>query len=382
MHALRTLRGPGMIADLYSNDLPALGLASTVFAFCTLSGPCFATLVGFFIAAHTSHGYAYYRVSSPVLLSTKYPAHRLWVLRTYGPAVLEKRAKKLRKSGKTNAWAAHELHHKSISELLRAHVIRPFTMIIYEPIIQGAAVWVTITYGILYFFFEVYPIVFITQHNIPFQLCGIFFLSISLGMIISIGTFKPLLALTEKVRLPLIEPKGKALAMPETHLKIVLLGCFCLPISLFWFAWTSGPETHWIAPALAGIPFGFGTTAVFFSFASYMSSTYTLYASSAVAANTLFRSIVAAIFPIIAHSVTDRLGTQWGVTVFAFISLGMVPIPFIFVRYGETLRARSRHAKEAQALLAQMHEKEIQGDDASQAILVLATINKQGADVA
>ncbi|OSD05099.1 MFS general substrate transporter [Trametes coccinea BRFM310] len=369
--------GPGVIADLYSKDLRALGLASTVFAFCTLSGPCFATLVGFFIAAHTSHGLWVLRVQLFIVIAV-WPM--LFMLpETYGPTILEKRAKRLRKNGHANAWAAHELHHKSTSELLRAHVVRPFAMMIHEPIVQGAAVWVTMTYGILYFFFEVYPVVFITQHDIPFQLCGIFFLSISLGMVTSIGTFKSLLKLAERVRLPLIEPKDKALPMEETHLKIVLIGCLCLPISLFWFAWTSGPETHWIAPALAGVPFGFGTTAIFFCFASYISTTYALYSSSAIAANTFVRSVVAAIFPIIAHTVTDRLGTKWGVAIFAFIALAMIPIPFIFIRYGATLRARSRHAREAHEAIARMHEQNgLVLGQVGQSAVISSAIDKQG----
>ncbi|CDO71075.1 hypothetical protein BN946_scf184844.g79, partial [Trametes cinnabarina] len=68
--------GPGVVADLYAKDLHALGhgepvhrlfhdaathywyhgfKATTMFAFCALSGPCFATLFGFFIAAHTTN---------------------------------------------------------------------------------------------------------------------------------------------------------------------------------------------------------------------------------------------------------------------------------------------------------------------------------------
>ncbi|KAI0659875.1 MFS general substrate transporter [Cubamyces menziesii] len=351
--------GPGVIADLYAKDLHGMGLENADIlssAFCALSGPCFATLVGFFIAAHTDNALWVLRVQLFFALA-------MWPLlfvfpETYGPVILEQRAKRLRKGGRENAWAAHELHHRTVSQLLREHVVRPFTMIIYEPIIQGAALWVTVTYGILYFFFEVYPIVFIEQHGIPFQLCGLMFLSVSLGMVISVVTFNYLVRMSEKVRIPLIERKGERLPMEETHLKVVIIACLCLPISLFWFAWTSGPETHWIAPALAGIPFGYANTAIFFSFTSYTSRTYSLYASSAAAANTFFRSVVASIFPIVAHSVVDALGTKWGVTVFAFISVAMIPIPFIFVRFGPALRARSRHAKEAREIITRMHRQE------------------------
>ncbi|KAI0761317.1 MFS general substrate transporter [Trametes elegans] len=366
--------GPGVIADLYSNDLHAMGFASTIFAFCALSGPCFATLFGFFIAGHTTGGLWVLRVQF-------FFAIAMWPLlfifpETYGPKILQKRAERLRKAGRENAWAAHELHHKTVAQVLKGHVIRPFTMIMYEPIVQGAALWVTVTYGILYFFFEAYPVVFIQQHHIPLQLCGLLFLFVSLGMIISVVLFGPLVRLSEWVRVPLIEREDKRLPMEETHLKVVIIACLLLPVSLFWFAWTSGPETHWIAPALAGIPFGYANTTIFFCFSAYTSRTYTLYASSASAANTFFRSVVASIFPIVAHSVVDALGTKWGVTVFAFIALAMVPIPLVFVRYGPTLRARSRHAKEAREAIARMHKQR----DAAENGLGASAANSVGGD--
>lgn len=31
---------------------------------------------------------------------------------------------------------------------------------------------------------------------------------------------------------------------------------------------TSGPETHWIAPVLSGIPFGFANLTIFFTFST------------------------------------------------------------------------------------------------------------------
>ncbi|KAI0363222.1 MFS general substrate transporter [Pilatotrama ljubarskyi] len=363
--------GPGVMADLYADDMHAMGLATTMFAFCALSGPCFATLFGFFIAAHTNDGLWVLRVQL-------FFAIGVWPLvflfqETYSPTILEKRAKRLRQAGR-NTWAAHELHHKSIAQVLKGHVVRPFTMIIYEPIVQGAAIWITVTYGILYFFFEAYPVVFIQQHGIPFQFCGLLFLSISLGMVVSVASFGYLVRLSERVRVPLVEPKAEILPMEETHLKVVIIACLCLPVSLFWFAWTSGPETHWMAPALAGIPFGYANTAIFFSFTAYTSRTYSLYASSAAAANTFFRSVVASIFPIIAHSVIDALGTKWGVTVFAFISLGMIPIPFIFVRFGPALRARSRHAREAREMIARMHKTDDDEDKRSTVLPVEVVI--------
>ena len=44
------------------------------------------------------------------------------------------------------------------------------------------------------------------------------------------------------------------------------------------------------------------------------------------------------------------------VSIFAFLSLGLIPIPLIFIRYGKQLRARSRYAQEAHDVIMRMGE--------------------------
>lgn len=84
---------------------------------------------------------------------------------TYSPKILAKRAAKFRKEGKENAYAAHELHSKSTIQLLQGHVFRPLgmqyvlfpklytdvipAMILHEPIVQGAGIWISLAYGII-----------------------------------------------------------------------------------------------------------------------------------------------------------------------------------------------------------------------------------------
>ncbi len=52
-----------------------------------------------------------------------------------------------------------------------------------------------------------------------------------------------------------------------------------------------------------------------------------------------------------AHLLTD---IPHPVSVFAFISLFLIPIPIAFLRWGPSLRARSAMAKEAGAIVAKM----------------------------
>jgi hypothetical protein len=41
----------------------------------------------------------------------------------------------------------------------------------------------------------------------------------------------------------------------------------------------------------------------------------------------------------------EGLGFQWATGLLAFVTLALLPFPYLFFRYGKRLRARSRFAK-------------------------------------
>lgn len=51
----------------------------------------------------------------------------LFVPETHGPTILMRRAKQLRRNGHPRAFATHELHSKSKSEVLRSNMGRPIS---------------------------------------------------------------------------------------------------------------------------------------------------------------------------------------------------------------------------------------------------------------
>lgn len=154
---------------------------------------------------------------------------------------------------------------------------------------------------------------------------------------------------------------------PEHRLYSALVGCWFVPIGLFvgetntelsvapplpygfsnssqWYAWTPRSSVHWIVPVLAGIPFGWGTLASFLSCMSYIVDTYTVTNSaSAVAANGVIRFLLGAVFPLFIIQVYEALGIHWAGSLFAFISVAMIPVPWFFFWRGKGLRERSHY---------------------------------------
>jgi hypothetical protein len=50
----------------------------------------------------------------------------------------------------------------------------------------------------------------------------------------------------------------------------------------------------------------------------------------------------------------DNLGIHWASSIPAFLALACVPFPFLFYKYGETIRLKCRYAAEAAAALKEL----------------------------
>jgi hypothetical protein len=73
---------------------------------------------------------------------------------------------------------------------------------------------------------------------------------------------------------------------------------------------------------------------------TYLVDAFTVYAASAMAANTVVRSLFGALLPLAGGKMYETLGYGWGNSVLGFIATALLPIPIIFYRYGEYLRKR------------------------------------------
>ncbi len=93
---------------------------------------------------------------------------------------------------------------------------------------------------------------------------------------------------------------------------------------------------------------------------------YPLYAASALAANAFVRCLFAgqsitdasrpaenpltrtspllATFPLFGNQMYDKLGYQWASSLLGFLTLAMLPFPYLFFKYGKKIRSNSRFA--------------------------------------
>jgi hypothetical protein len=85
---------------------------------------------------------------------------------------------------------------------------------------------------------------------------------------------------------------------------------------------------------------GLGTLAIFMPVQSYLIDVFPLFASSAAAANALFRSLMGAFVPLAGPALYRVLGQGWGNTLLAAIALVFTPLAWIAFRHGKFIRLR------------------------------------------
>lgn len=264
--------------------------------------------------------------------------------------ILQKKTKRVRKTMRNeNLKAADSItdanadERKGLHHLFAITLTRPFHFLFTEPITFFAAIYNGFLYGLVYLFNEAFPLVFGPGkgHGFNGGEQGLTFLGLCVGPIIAFSCY-PLQERYYLRRVAENDSKG----VPEARMWMARLGAILIPVSLFWFGWTSYPSVHWIVPIIASAMFGAGIYIIILSILNYVVDSYQTYSASALAGVILVRNVVGAGFPLFATQMYDKLDNEWASSLLAFIAILLVPIPFIFFYKGQIIRLRSPWARE------------------------------------
>ena len=150
---------------------------------------------------------------------------------------------------------------------------------------------------------------------------------------------------------------------PEAMVSVVCLAAILIPVGEIIFAWTCTPNVHWIAPIIAGLPFGAGNAFVFIYASAYLVHSYDIYAASALAGNAVLRSAMGATLPLAGPSMYATLGANWAGTLLGLLEAICIPIPFVFYRYGGKIRQKSTLIRQMRENKERMERKRKKADD-------------------
>ncbi|KAK6335714.1 hypothetical protein TWF730_003092 [Orbilia blumenaviensis] len=347
----------GVIADMF--PVSQRGLAMAVFAAAPFMGPVLGPIAGGFLGQ--SAGWRWVQGFLAAFSGATWLLMAFGVPETYSPLLLQKRAESLSKlTGNVYVSKLEAENGKlQLKEAYRTALSRPWILLFREPIVAMLSIYMSIVYGTLYMLFAAYPIVYQQTRGWSQGIGGLPFLGVAVGMLLAV-----VYSIPENKRYNRIaEEKYDGFAPPEQRLPPALVGCVCIPIGLFWFAWSNSPDVHWFASVAAGAPFGFGMVMIFLSVFNYLIDSYTVFAASVLAANAILRSTFGAVFPLFTGAMYHKLGIHWASSVPAFLALVCVPAPFLFYKYGERLRLKCKYAGKAAEFAKRLQEQSGDSDD-------------------
>ncbi|UNI18384.1 hypothetical protein JDV02_004655 [Purpureocillium takamizusanense] len=252
---------------------------------------------------------------------------------TYAYTILDRKARRLRKeTGNKHLRSALD-EGGSAEERLRTAITRPTKMLVCSPVILLISVLMFMFYGYFYLIFTVLPPLYEEEYGFSTGQVGLTFLGLGIGSLIATA----ISGLTAD-KLALYMNKAGGEPQPEYRLPLLVLASCIIPIGLFWIGWTADSRQHWILPIIGSSVLSIGITFASNGSTLYLIDAYGAYSASAVAACIILRSMGGALLPLAGGPMFEALGMGWGGSVLAFIAIALIPVPILFLKYGERIR--------------------------------------------
>lgn len=307
---------PGMYVDMYGPVGRAIGyqiFATGAFIGGSLGPPIAAVLVDM-------HKLDWrWSMWFTVLVAINLTMAMLLLPETLDAILLQRLSKKMRLE--TGDWSWHCPRDETPFEL-RDFLLKPWRMLIREPVLVVVTIAFTLDYGIQSLTYTAIPQAFsrprgwekgasawvLTVTIVGFVVgCGIVVVDTQLRFAKRLLSGSPV---APESRLP---PMVGCVILQRNSVltDIQIAGMAMLSGSLLWFAWTADQNVPEIAQLLAEVPIGAGMYMVWVTGTVYLQDLYVVHANSALAGCAFVRYAVGSLFPMFAKPMYDKLGMKW-----------------------------------------------------------------------
>lgn len=259
---------------------------------------------------------------------------------TYAPTLLERKARRLRKeTGNMNLRSKLD-NGLSPRQLFIRAIVRPTKLMLLSPICAFMSLYMAVVYGFLYLLFTTFTFVFEDNYGFSSSTVGLVYIGLGIGNFIGLA----LLGFSsDRTMMYLARKYNDGVIKPEYRLPLLMYVGPALPLGLLIYGWTAQYHIQWAVPLLGTLFVGVGLIACFMCINTYLVDSFTLYAASAMAANTILRSILGGVFPLFGLQMYQGLGLGWGNSLLAFVAMALCPIPWVFYHYGERIRTHPKY---------------------------------------
>ncbi|GAA5981253.1 hypothetical protein JCM10908_004039 [Rhodotorula pacifica] len=323
----------GTVADLFETH--NRGLPMSIFSICAFMGTGLGPAVSGYI--ELKKGWRWIEWVQMMFGGVMAVLLILFTRETRGSVILSRRAHKLRKeTGDPRYQCRSDAERASLAVLVRVSMTRPIYLLGTEAIVFFFSLWAGVSWGTLYLLVEALPLIFGNVYDFNAGEVGLTFYSVIIASFIGFGVS----FYQERLYRKHVARRG-----PEARLYTALVGGLVFPAGAFILAFSQG-RGHWMGPVIGVTLIFTGVYTIYLAVFSYLADCYTIYASSALSGQSLCRNLMGFSMPLFTTQMYNGLGYQWASFLAGCIALVLAATPWILFRFGPTIRARSRFAKE------------------------------------
>lgn len=318
------------------------GKAIAMYSVTPLLGPALGPIAGGFIAENTSWRWIFYAIS--IADAVVQVSGIFFLSETYGPKILQSRAKKIRKRTQDNSFQTEvERQNLSVIRNVGNSLIRPFRLLTTQPIVQFLALYMAYVYGILYLVLSTFSSLWTSpaHYGESVAISGLNYISLAVGFWLG---FQICVMFNDYIYRRFTR-RNDNVGRPEFRTPLLSVATALIPSGLFIYGWSAQKNYHWIVPNIGAAIFGVGNIIAYQCIQTYLVDAYSRFTASALAGVVFMRSLCGFCFPLFAPYMYNTLDYAWGNSVLAFCSLGIgIPAPIVLWKFGQRLRKVSRYA--------------------------------------
>lgn len=331
--------GGGVISDMF--EVHERGLAMSMYSIAPVLGPTLGPLVsGWIIVGWGEDKWRWVFWISTILAGFTEIMGYFLAKETYAPALLRKKARKLRES--TSEQAYHSLFDTQIETLAQKAkriLLRPIIFLATELPVGLPALYMAIIYGCFYMCVVSVPDAFGKIYHYNVGISSLHNIAIGLGEVLCGQAGGYYIDFTYS---HLSKKHNKRL--PEYKIPLLMITVFIMPLGLLLYGWTIEYHKVWIAPDIGLFLVGGSVIGSILQVQMYMVDLMTIFAASALSATITLRSLFGFLFLLYADVMFRNLGYGWAMSLMALICAVIgIPAPFLLWKYGPMLRAHSKY---------------------------------------
>ena len=294
---------------------------------------------------------------------------------TFGPVLLKQKAQHLRKLTNDMRFTAPIERGPTLRARILTNLSRPVTLFSSEPIVIFLGLYLVLIFVINFTFLSGFEYILDDIYALSPGISSLNFVRIAVGVLIDVAltplhskladrvhrrqcrafvvrktiessTSLDSEAMSNESRVRTHPPQVSTDTPPELSLIRAAIAAPFLPISLFWLGWTDYPSINPASGYAATVVFGYSFAAIFISSYQYVIDSYEIYASSALASITVARYVVSSGMIVATRPMYEGIGVHWTSTLLGLLAVALVPVPWVLLRYGDRVRAKSKFASE------------------------------------